>query len=956
MYKHNQIILVNSGSTGYGEFPLHSHTLLKASGNRGKSSILNALKFFWLPETSLTGAEKKFKFVNKQSEKGFYSGEETFGYYFPTAQTSFIILEIENNHGTCCHILYPRSRMGYGRIMARCAYSEIQDLFWDKEADDELGFGHPVEGLTTKGVLAELTIRDIDFREVNKIEELKNLLYSDSLMEDDAVFSIFPLKSNDDKSISDLCTLLHTLCGFKAESKEMALLFASIIESGKKDDSDHLQMDLHEILQERDALKGEEKLLNQLESYREVANEILSISNNLGLATDEVGLNFLSATASIEKNLTQVIVESKEIEQAVVTLKNEYNRNFVEGGNLRDQGNILRGSLKTQKEAFEQASSIIQKGEEVVAEFNQVSLSDENEILDILQEDLVVEEEILKKFQDKDALANRLAELSELKTSLESRIESLNVTAANFDVLLFKKLSADTQVVLSTLNPLFKSVVGTEFGDSDVVALESFSQLFTQDGDKLKFGNMVFDVRSPEFNEEKLKKDLADARAQLEDTEAELKEFKDFSTGDEQKRRKKMREHTKNIKKLNADMKAFRKYRDMLEEMPSITASYESTLKQIDETDAKQTEYRNKTENARKEHLAKVEEEKLLKSKALSLKGMLDRLQQASNTNVFSVMLQRVDTKKVKDDLIISSDDIDLIARRMGAYSAEVSKLQSKLTELVSDNIIEDVSKLCFEVDATYYSLKPLANTLKDKFDQIEPRRINLTDNKAAHKSLICMKMQELQSNAEVIETYRSRFNRMFNEVQINNLEGVKVVINLDTRFNDLVAQINSNDLRGEADISESFYDRLGSFIDAFFTGGETAELTMDKIIKSVSFKTKKRGQDWVETGQSTSTVTLISVPLFQKMMKEVMNPDIKVSIPLVIDELAHIDESEMAWLLQGMEEEGFRLLGASTNNISVYTLEAIGSECCIDEFQASKAYSLGRNNVFFGAEGAVDV
>jgi replication-associated recombination protein RarA len=129
----------------------------------------------------------------------------------------------------------------------------------------------------------------------------------------------------------------------------------------------------------------------------------------------------------------------------------------------------------------------------------------------------------------------------------------------------------------------------------------------------------------------------------------------------------------------------------------------------------------------------------------------------------------------------------------------------------------------------------------------------------------------------------------------------------------------------------------------------------MNKIIKAVEFKTKKHGEDWVETSQSNSTTTLISITLLQLMMKEVMNQDIETSLPLIIDEVAHIDESEFPWLIRNIENNGFRLLSASTNNISVYTLEEIGTECCIDEFKASKVYSAGRVNVFFGAEGCLN-
>ena len=71
--------------------------------NKGKTSILNALKLFLLPEENLKDCKNKFAF--RDSKGGFYSGGESHRHYFPD-DFSFIVLEAENRHGAFCQILY----------------------------------------------------------------------------------------------------------------------------------------------------------------------------------------------------------------------------------------------------------------------------------------------------------------------------------------------------------------------------------------------------------------------------------------------------------------------------------------------------------------------------------------------------------------------------------------------------------------------------------------------------------------------------------------------------------------------------------------------------------------------------------------------------------------------------------------------------------------------------------
>ncbi len=957
MYKHEKIILVNSGDQGYVEIPLDRHTLLKASGNKGKSSVLNALKLLWLPETSFAGCESKFKFQSKSSDSGYYSGEESFSHYFPSSSRSFVIGEYNNYHGAHCQILYPSTGKRFGRILVKAAYSQIEDLFWNKEEETEDGMGAANDSLSTTSLLASLKEREIEFVQVTKSDELKSLLYSDSLMDSDSEYSIFPLKSDDDTSIADLVTILHALAGAKTDSKGMAALFASIIESKKKDSSDHLNMDLQDILQERDTINGEESLLNQLEGYRSDANAVAAICSRLDSAPDTIGVEVLSAKASIEASQVTLLEKISAMSKQLADENADKKKCKDSKDRWTTHHASLKGVISEKKKAYTKAVELKERGDYILNEEYSAGdweLEGEDGIIAFITEDRDHKKSLLETLVKEEDLTKRIGALELQQSVLAKKIAEKTQAIDNFESILVNQLEGHTAQVLASINPTFRTITTNNVADGVIEALDAFASIFESNGDTLTLCGVSIPVVSSSTSISELQEQQHILKNELSDITVDLDQLKAYKRGDAKQREKSIKEHREFINKCNADIKLLRNYETLLEEFPSIEKEYLETQAQLDNA----LEEKNKCAEHLKSLQASIKDKdqavKLLNSQADANTKLLERIKQVSIDPIFAVMLSHVDTNKIKSCAIVDKEALDKVSTKAKPYLDDVMDLRTKLVKLVSQAIIEDDAKVCFDVSSNFYQLVDVAKKLKEKFDQIEPRRENLKDSKAAHKSIIAMKMQELQSNAEVIEHYQKTFNKMYQEVSINDLEGVKIIMNLDTRFNDLIAQIEANDLHGDEEISESFYDRLSTFVNAFFSKGQSAELTMNRIIKSVTFEVKKKDKDWVATGQSNSTGTLISVTLLQKMLKEKFNPDIEIRAPLVIDELAHIDESEIDWVLRNLESDGFRLLGACTNNISMHTQDAIGSECVLDEFQSARVYTKGLNSVFYHQEGEV--
>ncbi len=86
----SRLIVVDSVGVAIAEIDLRKGGIIIAKGNVGKTSILNAIRLFLLPETNFKKSFQKFGFTNNKGEP--YTDDESFEHYFPS-RSSFLILE-----------------------------------------------------------------------------------------------------------------------------------------------------------------------------------------------------------------------------------------------------------------------------------------------------------------------------------------------------------------------------------------------------------------------------------------------------------------------------------------------------------------------------------------------------------------------------------------------------------------------------------------------------------------------------------------------------------------------------------------------------------------------------------------------------------------------------------------------------------------------------------------------
>ncbi|TOB41771.1 hypothetical protein CGK07_06920, partial [Vibrio parahaemolyticus] len=220
----SRLIVVDSVGVAIAEIDLRNGGIIIAKGNVGKTSILNAIRLFLLPETNFKKSFQKFGFMNNKGEP--YTDDESYEHYFPS-RSSFLILECENFLGgpvPHCQILYRGESKSYKRMFTSLPYQNIKDLFWDSSVGED-GIGGAVQNLSIDYVKKALKERDPKhFKTIERPQAIKEALYANDLLDVNAMrYCLFPLSKLDDASINSFKALVKLLFDMKTGSDAVRL-------------------------------------------------------------------------------------------------------------------------------------------------------------------------------------------------------------------------------------------------------------------------------------------------------------------------------------------------------------------------------------------------------------------------------------------------------------------------------------------------------------------------------------------------------------------------------------------------------------------------------------------------------------------------------------------------------------------------------------------------------------
>lgn len=947
-----KLVLVDSAGFCYSEIELDKHTILLGEGNVGKSSLLNCIRLFLLPEVNFNKAKDKFNFRSSNGDE--YDKDQSFGHYFPT-KYSHLIIEVEKVIGgkkyTHCQILSRGNNLAFERIFTTLTYNDIRSLFWQVEADDQYNIGARVDKLSTQEVFAKIKSKDKFCITVKDPQKLKDLMYARDILSDVAMrYSLFPLNDASEENIESLRALILMLFDMKTSNKSVAKAVANLIEAEKKETTDALKFDIQSFMVAHDQLKEEEQKLTDIENR---TNEYNELTQNYARYSE------LSAAES------QFVDLYLYLENAIQTQNKSINETATRINNYQLQLNPISAQIKEHnqnlfaankacnkaKSTIEKINKDINKAEIELNLYGDMSLA---EVVEILDEDINSTNEKIQSLKDVNARRNRLVKLQSQIEHYSKQQHQLEQDIANAEFTLVQQLSNDTITFLNSLNhQIAYANPGKLLSEQEQNAINHFQHLFTDQGYSYAFfGQEIRKSNTPVSRD--LAKELDNIKSEILADLSEKKSLENLGAENPLIIEKKLASLEKELNEalrtkqlistLDENKTAIKIYTSQQGENQQILDELTPVIAKLS---AQQTELASLIETERMTQA----QLKQAQSELLAVKGNADGTKQAY-PKIQRQLEQQTTCKNIPETLTL--DYLHQLQTNLQAVEKLRTQIIDTLKAFVADKFVE--------ADDDLFSASPMPSVihatfieLRRVYEEVEDQRLLLRSKTKMHNESVSNYVDILDKNFEHINRFENQLNRAFKGISINDLNEIEVSIHIDNRFSNLIKEIHkSYNEFSDQTLSEQFYIRLQAFSDAFFKNGERNKLVMSDIINEVSYRVKKDGHDgWQTKQQSTSTTALINLKLVRMLLAKLRADSCMVQLPVIMDEAANINVDQYEWLLDDIRESGFFLFTAGTHSSGAELVHMIGHHYDVDALKTAKPYTKERTRVVWGGSQA---
>lgn len=936
-----RLVLVDSAGFCYVEIPVDRHALILGPGNLGKSSLLNSLRLFLLPENNFRNSRRKFAFRNA-SAGSFYSNEESYQHYFPS-QYSFLVMEVENPAGVHCQILYREnsSQLSYGRIFVPVPYARLRGLFW--QGDDADGIGRAVPELSLAHLSRTLKTLSRETLFVSDPARLRSLLYNSDIMNADAIrYSVLPLGEPDERRVQSLRTLILLLFEMKADDRAMANAVASIIEADKKFADDAFDFNIDQFLSQHEDLKQRQVRLNRIEKERprfeQLSRDYERYQTLLG--SQVAFANFRAGLEQARKAVAQERTRALEAYNDVNGTLRHVSETLRQ---LEREAENLNGEIRVAGRNLKRAEQDRQEGELLVSRYGDLGLE---EITEMLREEYEGRQEHLKALKSAARAEQRLARLEQEMAALDQKLAQLDAAEQRQQWQLQNQLDEDILAPLRAVNPELVNASPGEALDTDTRdRIRAFASLFTSEDGSFGWFDVSFPARPPQL------RDFAEERRRLQGErqglEKERRELSPDATRPEERARVIARTEQE-LRALEKDLETLRRYpaaatilEDSTRQKAEATAKHAELQEQIRQQQEKLEALQAKAARVRAEKDRVEERERELAQLERNLRTAEHRFRhlEAVEANT-PVPVEQVSVAAF-EDLQDQLDDLERLRLQ----------ILDQLRQFVFLQIWEDRDGELQKDSPQAGAIRKVFRALSDLFAGLAEQRAMLEQQIAVHNETVASYRQALIANHDHIARFEAQLNRELEGVRINDLVEIRVDIHTDPRFRNLVEEAGSIDAYGNQLQSDAFYDRLRVFVADFFSEqGGSKRLTMDKVITGISYRTRKENATALDSkGQSTSTTALINLELVYRLLRRVLFPGVRLSFPLVLDELASVDISQVPSLLERLSAQGFNLFSAATHSASAEVIYLIGRHLEVGQMRTAHPYSPQRTLVFWG-------
>ena len=936
--------MVDSAGFCYSEIELDKHTILLGEGNVGKSSLLNCIRLFLLPEVNFNRAKDKFNF---KSSNGYeYDKNESFGHYFPS-KYSHLIIEVEKviagKRYTHCQILNRGKNLSFERIFTALPYQEIQHLFWQVEGDDEHNIGSRVEKLSTQDVFTKIKAKDKHCISVRDPQKLKDLMYArDILSETEMRYSLFPLNDASDENVESLRALILMLFDMETSNEGVAKAVANIVESEKKETSDALNFDIQSFLAAHDSLKLEEQKLTDIVNK---TREFETLKSNFAKYSElsEVETRFVDFYLHLNR-------KSKETNEAVNESAGKIKEWQQQLQPIADQVKVINQNLftankiiNTSEQNIAKTQQAIDKGEFELSRYVNMT---QQEVLELLDEELIDTQEKIQAYQNTNARRIRINKLETEITQYRKAQQNIELDIKNSEFAIQKQLPNDTLDLLNSINSrLLLANPGKELEKHEVDAIENFKGLFSDQGYLYNFWGQEF-RKSDSRATRDLHKELENIESEINAVILEKFDLEKQDTENPLIIEKKLQELGKELKEiervkkvifeLNDNISALKIYSGQLAENQAAVEEFSPQVVTLSKQQGELSEL-IESEKQKQTGLSREQSQLLaLQSNANGTKQAYPKVQK---------QLERQGT--ANNNTTLTSEYLSSLQHDLQQVDQLRGQILEGLRDFARDGFIELEDDL-FNSSPVPSTIHQAYANVKQIYDELEGQWHLLKSKTRSHNESVSNYADILEKNFEHISRFENQLNRSFEGISVNDLTQIEVSIHVDPRFKNLISEIQKsyNEFSEQA-LSEQFYLRLQAFSNAFFKDGERNKLVMSDVIKKVSYRVKKDGHDsWQTKQQSTSTTALINLKLVRILLAKLRADSCMVKLPVIMDEAANINVNQYEWLLRDIKDSGFYLFTAGTHSSGAELVHMIGNHYDVDALKTAKPYTAERTRV----------
>lgn len=941
----SRLVTVDSAGVAIAEIDLREGGILIGGGNIGKTSILNAIRLFLLPEENFKDSAKKFGFSDKEGK--FYTNDESFEHYFPSS-TSFLILECDNYLGgplPHCQILYRGNsdKLDYRRMFTSLRYEQIRHLFWDANAGED-GIGGRVDDLSPTKVQAFLKREDKHFKTPIRSVAIKEVIYANQLLNIDAMrFCLFPLSTTSDADVDAFRALVRLLFDMKTGSDTVRLAIANIIESQKKERKDELNFDIDAFIGHNESLTRREELLKSIDNLRPEF-EALSESHQQLMknrnAEDEL-MQYAMMVQNRIGNENQALDLEKTQQELIEVKMRSANKNCSD---ITDKQKNLEGEKKVLLRQHKKLDGTVQKTQLLINLYDESEtiesiISGHREHLSDKEEELALKLDAEKRQDELDSLEKDIKKFEEMECRFQSSINKQ-------EFKLFNQLSTSIWEKLAAVNSeVAEANPERELTLSEKHAVESFTNLIEVNDLSYELFGVKLDAISVDGRESDQVK-LDKTRAALEKSRKRAAEIS--AIGNESRF-----ERIKTITALEAEINRTQVDIDLLLAFNSNAQQLNSVSEELDQAKIKEQRLEDQLESQK---VVLAQERAAFESQKIKVDQIKLDLETLGNYHVRVKAELDANGLPTSDFFVLPDHTVELNADNL-QYRIKAlqhkrrakSEIVDKVQGFVRNQVLENDDKLMSAhidddlLDHAFQQLQLRYRGLDEEFDILRKNFIE-------HKHSVHAIINELKNNREMVRQFEQSINRAFKGVAINDLAEVEANIKVEVRFSDLVSEIEHLDTHSDQKASDQFIERLKAFSKKFFPDGKAALLTMEQIVSGIAYRVKKQGQTgWESKSQSTSTIMLINIKLVEILLGKLRNSACTTQFPLIIDEGASVDSPQFDWLLPNMKQAGFRVLSASTNSASSEIIFKFGQHFRLDAMRTATPYSVARTIAFTG-------